>query len=377
LIVALALASATPTDADDVGPRRQPFPLPTSGAANPDLAAFDQVMQEFMRDRQISGGTLAVLKDGQIVLQRGYGYADARKHKLLGPETPLRIASVSKPITAAAVLKLIRAGKLRLDTKVFALLQVTPLPGKVMDKRLTDVTVGHLLTHQGGWDRETAGDPMFRWLQIAQELRKPGPVSAHDVVRYMAGEPLQFDPGSKSVYANFGYCVLGRVIEKASGKSYIRYVREDLLAPLGIKSIDLGRTLPKDRDPREPLYLDPALSRSVFDSAAQVPAPDGMFHLEAMDAHGGLIASAPDLVRFMHAYWLDGQPRRAEEKRQFVVFGSLPGTWAMALQRPDGVCIAALFNSRAGPPGKRNEEIADLLNKAAQGVKGWAKTGTR
>jgi CubicO group peptidase (beta-lactamase class C family) len=106
--------------------QQQNRPLPVRGRAEPELAAFDRAMQQFMRERSIKAGTLAVMKGGRIVLARGYGYRDPARGLPLGPEAPLRLASVSKPITLAAVLKLIREGKLSLDTKVFVLLNVQP-----------------------------------------------------------------------------------------------------------------------------------------------------------------------------------------------------------------------------------------------------------
>jgi N-acyl-D-amino-acid deacylase len=236
---------------------------------------------------------------------------------------------------------------------------------------LKEVTIQHLLDHKGGWDRDAGFDPMFRPREIARALGKNGPASSEDVVHYMAGQPLQFDPGSKSVYSNFGYCVLGRVIEKASGKSYEHYVQEAILAPLEIKTIELGHSLVKDRNRREPAYLDPYTGISVFDGKTEVPAPDGSFYLEAMDAHGGLIASAPDLVRFGAAYWINGEPRKPGDKLQYVFFGSLPGTHTMLLQRPDGVVIAALFNQRADPSRRDYNKINEMMMHAADGIKKW------
>jgi CubicO group peptidase (beta-lactamase class C family) len=242
-----------------------------------------------------------------------------------------------------------------------------------MDKRMRDITVKHLIDHKGGWDSNKAGDPMFRPLKIARALGKRGPATAQDIIRYMAGQPLQFAPGAKSVYSNFGYCVLGRVIEKVTGKSYIEYVRGEVLRPLGVTSIELGRTLPRDRNPREPVYLDPDSGRNVMqpDSKVPVPDPDGTFYLEAMDAHGGLIGASPDLVRFLQAYWLDGRPRKAGESATYTFFGSLPGTWTVVMQREDGVNIAALFNQRTDPSGLPYEAIEKILNKAADGIHTW------
>jgi CubicO group peptidase (beta-lactamase class C family) len=226
--------------------------------------------------------------------------------------------------------------------------------------------------HKGGWDRDQAGDPMFKSLEIAAALGKAGPASAEDIVTYMAGQRLQFTPGSKSVYSNFGYCVLGRVIAKVTGKKYIDYIREEVLAPLGIKSIALGRTLPVDRNPLEPVYVDPGFGRDVMhpDSKKSVPAPDGTFYLEAMDAHGDLISSAPDMVRFLQAYWIDGSPRKPGQSATHDSFGSLPGTWTVIVQRSDGFNIAALFNQRDDPSGLSYDAIRNVLNAAANSVVG-------
>ncbi len=344
---------------------------PVQGTPVLELAAFDKAVQAYMEERSIVGGVLAVMKNGKLLLAHGYGWRDKHAGTLMGPETPFRIASVTKPITLAGLMKLIAQGKLSLATKVFDLLGVQPPPGRPMDKRLLDITVQHLIDHKGGWDRKKSGDPMFQSVKIAKALGKPSPPSADDIVHYMMGQPLDFDPGSKSVYSNFGYCVLGRVIEKVSGQRYIDYQTKELFQPLGLKSSGLARSLPQFRNPAEPLYLDPASGVNVFaPKGPHVPAPDGSFCIEAMDAHGGLIASAPDLVRFLDAYWMNGQPRKGGN-HSFSFFGSLPGTWTVAIQRPDGLSIAAFFNQRTDPSGLKYEAISDVLNKTADSIQQW------
>ncbi len=349
--------------------------LPMSGKAVPALAAFDRAMQQFMQERHIPAGTLAVMRDGRLLLSRGYGFADRQRTRGIAPDAPFRIASVSKPFTAAAVRKLIRDGKLRLDTRVFPLLGISPPRGHKADPRLRDITVEHLLEHRGGWDRQATFDPMFRSRQIADALGIPSPPSARDVIRYMAGQPLQFDPGSRSAYSNFGYVVLGRVIEKVSGRSFIDYLHTAILRPLHIKSVEVGRTLPRDRNPREPFYSDPATWPCVFgpNGRPPVPAPDGGFSVEIMDANGGLIASAPDVARFMNAYWPDGRPRPARSRAHYCVFGSIPGTFAMALWRPDGTNIVVLFNQRKGDVRHSYQSIHEVMNKTADGIKEWPR----
>lgn len=332
-------------------------------AAGPEV--FEQAMKTFMDERQIPAGTLAVSRDGTLLLSRAFGVADPATHRRTEPDDPMRLASVCKPITAAAIRKLIREGKLTPDTKVFPLLALRPPAGQTPDPRINDITVLLLLDHKGGWDCDNAFDPMFRPLVIAKALGKPGPASAEDVVRYMIGQPLQFTPGERACYSNFGYCVLGRVIEKVTGETYITHVQRAILAPLGIKSVELARTLPRDRNPREPAYVDPGKGRDVVAprSRAEVPAPDGTFYIEAMDAHGGMIGSAPDLIRFLNAYWITGEPRKGNGQ-SWLFFGSLPGTWTMVQQQANGVNVAALFNQRTVPSGLPYEKIAEMMQDA-------------
>jgi N-acyl-D-amino-acid deacylase len=329
-----------------------------------------------MRARGIPAGELAVMKDGRLVLERGYGHADRAGKLPLPADAPFRLASLSKPITAAAIWKLIRGGKLKPDTRLLEVLAVRPPRGRRRDPRWHDITIGHLLRHQGGWDREKAFDPMFRPLQIAEALGKPAPAGAEDIVRYMAGQPLQFDPGARTAYSNFGYCLLGRVIERVSGRKYIDYVRDEVLAPAGARGVELARTLPPARNPREPFYADPEMGRNALrpDSRERVPAPDGTFYIEAMDAHGGLIASAADYARFLSAYGVNG---RADKKRsgEAAFFGSLPGTFTMALQRADGVIVVALFNQRTDPSGLDYFLIRQVMNRTADGVPRWPGRG--
>jgi N-acyl-D-amino-acid deacylase len=335
---------------------------------------FDQVMRQYMKERSIRAGTLAVSQGGKLLLARGYGFADAEGRRPIEPEDPLRLASLTKSITAAAIHTLIREGKLSLDTKAFPLLGLTPPPGQQPDARLNDITIGHLLEHKGGWDSKQTIDPMFRPLKIAAALKGPGPAGPVDMIRYMIGQPLQFDPGSKTSYSNFGFCVLGRVIEKVSGQTYLAYVQKNIFAPLGARSIELGRSLPPYRNPREPIYFHAGKGRNVLDpeSKEEVPEPDGTFYLEAMDAHGGLIASSRDMVRFLDAYWISGEPRQGNG-RTYVFFGQLSGTFTMAMQRPNGVNIAAFFNQDADPSGLDYFALRDRMREVAdrQTSGGW------
>lgn len=343
--------------------------IPVSGVPVPQLEVFDQAIAEFMRARNIPAGTLAVMKNGRLLLAHGYGYSNQQRRQITQPQTLMRIASVSKPFTAAAIKKLIRERRISANTKVFPLLGIFPTKGGLGDSRLKDITIQHLLEHKGGWDREATFDPMFRSIEIASALGKRSPATGRDIIAFMLREPLQFTPGSRESYSNFGYCVLGRVIEKVTGQSYVSYIQQSILAPRGIRDVELGRTLPEQRNSREiGWYSDPGRGTSVFQRNTIVPVTDGGFYLEAMDSHGGLIASSVALVQFAQSYWLTGEPRTGNGYN-WIFFGSLPGTHSMLLWRPDGINIAVLFNQRTDSSGLKYDSILDVMNRAADSVK--------
>jgi len=286
--------------------------LAASGPDSPANAAYDQVVGTLLRDWGAPCGALAVAREGRLVVARGYGPAEPDGRGAVRPTTLFRIASISKPITALAIHKLVAQGRLRLDDKVCDRLADRLPPSGPADARWRAITVRHLLRHSGGWDSAASFDPMFRPAEIAAATRTPAPASAEAIVRHMFGQPLQFDPGTRTAYSNFGYCVLGRIIERVSGRRYEDYVREAVLVPAGAGAMRLGRTAGLARAPGEGWYAMPpaaALVRSVFpDEPGLVASPYGGFHLEAMDAHGGWLASPVDLVRCALRYDGRAQP---------------------------------------------------------------------
>jgi N-acyl-D-amino-acid deacylase len=270
------------------------------------MAEFDDRLPSFMVEHRIPNLAFAVVKDGRLVVARGYSYVHDGDDLIIDPSARFRIASIAKTLTSAAILKLVEEGRLSLDESAFArLTTLPPLSGATEDPRLAGITIRQLLTHSGGWDRDVSFDPMFRPVTIARAVGVPAPAGAADIVRYMRGQPLDFDPGARYAYSNFGYCVLGRVIEAVTGRGYEEYVTSEILAPMGVTRIRQGRTLFPERLADEPYYFDldshDALGAEVFDSIDyNTPGPYGGFALEPMDSHGGWIASAPDLLRFVN-----------------------------------------------------------------------------
>jgi CubicO group peptidase (beta-lactamase class C family) len=363
----------------------------------PSLKSFDDEMAAFLKKQGAPGGSLAVVKDGRLVCAKGYGLADVDEKKAAAPESLFRIASVSKPVTAVAVLALVQKSRLDLEAKAFALLGLKP--GEKGDPRLAEITVRHLLHHTGGWDRDKSGDPMFQSVEIAEAEGKAPPADAAAIIRAMLGRPLDFDPGTRHAYSNFGYCVLGRILEKVTGESYEAAVKKLVLEPMGITRMRLGRSLLKDRAKDEVRYTQPnsKAARSVFSDERDVPWPYGGFCIEAMDAHGGWIASAVDLARFASSlgkvldatsiatmferpaglkptvayYGCGWMVRPVGDKGGLNTWhsGSLPGTNTLLVRRHDGLTWVALFNQRS----KGDGEIDGALHRAADAVTEWPK----
>ena len=303
-----AAAAVAPWRLDRMSAQARP---PVAGPAVPELAAFDATMTRLMAEWNLPGGQLALAKDGRLVFDRGYGWADVEAEEPVRPESLCRVASVSKAITTVAVLALVDDGKLALDDRAFRILdRLEPPANAPIDPRLNEITIEHLLTHAGGWDSSTGFDPQeqpWTWRE-AGILGAAAPPSAEEIVRAMLGEPLAFDPGARSVYSNFGFNVLGRVIEGVSGRPYEAFVRERVLAPAGAARMRIGRTRRDERAPGEVRYYAPPGQGpfpSVFPGEGYAPAAYGAFFLESMDAHGGWIASAADLLCFATA--VDGQ----------------------------------------------------------------------
>ncbi len=294
-----------------------------TGERVPALAAFDELMDRFVREEGVPGASLAIAHRGQLRYARGFGVADRDTGTPVRPTTRFRIASVSKPFTAVAILKLVEQGKLGVDDPVLPLLGH---PAK--DPRWARITVRHCLQHRGGWDRAISGDPISQTGKIFQTTGIPPPHHPSLIVRYMLRQPLDFDPGARMAYSNLGYLVLGRIIEKISGVDYEDHVRAAVLKPLGLNSMKLGKATWADREPDEARYhtRDNRKGRSLYDPFGEpVPIPYGTENFEGFEAHGGWIATATDLVRFADAFH---DPAKCPLLK--------PETFAVMQSRPEG-----------------------------------------
>jgi CubicO group peptidase (beta-lactamase class C family) len=169
--------------------------------------------------------------------------------------------------------------------------------------------------------------------RIAERLGVPPPATVEQIIQFMLTRPLDFPPGTRQVYSNYGYALLGEVIEAVTGQSYASYVQDAVLRPAGIERMQLGRNWPADRPSDEVAYyrLRPPkrvqpVGPDTVGGDGRVPFPDGGIDVEVWKAHGGWIATPTDLVRFATA--VDGDPRRPDVLER--------ETWETMMRPPPG-----------------------------------------
>ncbi|MGC4105272.1 MAG: serine hydrolase domain-containing protein [Thermomicrobiales bacterium] len=418
----LAAAQATPEaspEASDATPvPMNPADIVRTGDAVPELQPIEDVLIAAMAKWAIPGGQMAIAKDGKLVYSRGFGLGSIEENQPVERTNRFRIASCSKPFTGVGILKLIDDGSLTLDTPVFPLLAFQGPANAPYDERLDAITIEDLLVHAGGWDSAGTGvDPQYLpWPALASHvLGEADPASGETLVRWMLSQPLDFDPGTKSSYSNFGFNVLGRVIEHVSGQPFEVWMEQNILAPAGITSMAIAGTTLAERMPDEVRYYAPAGQQtrpSVYPNDGFVPVAYGSYYLRAMDAHGGYIATSDDLVRFMLAIdgtrgmalltpemvtAMESTPRPAaigagagnadtrsglawdapavEGGHEWAHAGALEGSnAAWTFRSPDGAAIAWVVNTLPEDYGTFFGEAIGGMKAALPGVTAWPNT---
>ena len=271
-----------------------------------ELSELDKALQQFIQKQGVVGASVGIVKDGQLVYAKGFGHADLDAQQTVDPHHLFRIGSLSKLITTVAIMKLREEGKLSLDDAVFGEKGILndPLYQNIEDPRRAErITVEHLLSHTAGWSKRTYGDPMFIPLKIAEEMNVPAPANLDNIIQFVLSKRIPYAPGTRYDYSNFGFCLLGKVIEAASGETYERYVQNHLLAPLGIYEMRLAKNRPEDRFENEVRYYDLSpnnIRPSIYGTGEVVPTTYS-FNVEALGAAGGWVATPTDLLRFLVA----------------------------------------------------------------------------
>lgn len=267
------------------------------------LDRMDSEIGRFMQKWEIKGMQLAVSRNDSLLFAKGYGWADKEKGVRLQPGNIMRIASASKLVTAIAVMKLVEQGKLTLDTKIFGpdgILNDTAFTNAMCDPRMLDITVDHLLRHQGGFGRG-AGDPMFNTADIIAAKHLSAPPTPEELVKIVLGRRIAFSPGAGRIYSNFGYMLLSLAMEKVAGKSYWEYVTKEVLNPAGCLGFRPATNYYADRYPNEVKYYGPddELVQEFNGSGRMVERVYGGSNINALMGAGGWCTSAVELNRLV------------------------------------------------------------------------------
>lgn len=372
-----------------------------SGENGPRFAALGSYMANTLAELNIPGATLCVAKAGNIVFRQGFGWSDPCSGIAVTPDTVMRIASLSKLVTGMLILKLFEDDlPAALDRKAFGPAGLLPDAryARVKDTRVLDITLRDFLQHSAGWD-SSVYEPQFDLVAIARAMNVPAPAGAADVIVFMLREKtLQFAPGTRYCYSNFGYNILGRIIERMTGMGYEAAARKLILQPSGVWFALTGGDTLAARFTAETVYHDdprwpPVPSQS---GVGEGTLSYNAFHLETMDSHGGWVMTAKDLVRFADA--MDGRsgiprflrpatialmetpdPRIAHpaaglswmlEPGAWKHSGSLiAGSHSFLERRGDGVTWAVIYNSFPLGPEAGASGAQALVAKTVDGVR--------
>lgn len=359
---------------------------------------FDASINRFMRYWGIRGGSFALMRNDSLLYAKGYGYANTQDSIPCEVKNIFRVASVSKLLTAVAVMHLDETKQLSTQDFVFGeegILNDT-LFLDYRDKKIKLITVEHLLRHTSGFSNPH-GDAAFNMELVAQFLDKPLPLSMDDMVLYATKNRLRAVPGGRFNYSNLGYIVLSKVIEKVSGMPYETYIKDSILAPIGCYDIHLANNYSEGFRENEVTYYE-------VKEAEPVPAYDGtdtlvMKSLGGNDVHGlygagGWVASpvellklvsainkcpvredflTPESIDFMTPYGKNAKPAgwASSSAKFWLRSGSMSGTSALIKAQKDGYSWVFISNSSSwnGPGLARqmNREITQALRK----VKKW------
>jgi CubicO group peptidase (beta-lactamase class C family) len=312
--------------------------IPTLGFATADMAsAIDPTVANYMNLFGIPGGAVAITYKDRLIFAKSYGYIDVTNGVYSEPDSRFRLASVTKPITAMAILKLVHDGQLSLTDTPFGTSGMLGVPtiisGSVpgplartgsasFNPDLSTITVDEILHHAGGWNRDDGpGSVDLTGYDVLQGVEKflqtfsrtpIGPPDCNTLLSYVESQPLQFKPGTDVHYSNIGFCVLSELIREKSGTSYFDYINANVLTPLRMIDTIQGATPLSARQDRESVYYDtfsadPAtgdpLLPSLFPPYAVGPRPYGgsIGALESLEGAGDLVSSAIDLAHFTGA----------------------------------------------------------------------------
>ena len=340
------------------------------------LPEMDAVVDSFMNFWSLRGVSLAVMRNDSLLYAHGYGKADASTP--MTPGTTLRLASVSKLLTAIGIMRLQEKGLVYLDTPVFGPFGVLKrYDSYIKDEDYYLITVEHLLRHQAGFTSR-GGDPVFSPYTSREAL-----------LQKQLGRHLAYEPGTSQEYSNLGFLLLSLIIEEVSGKPYEQFMQEEVFSPALCRGFRLAGNYPADRHPGETRYYmhpEATLTASFDGRYAAVEKCYGGNDVHGSLGAGGWTGSAAELarmvacidghgpledilvpfsVRQMTDYydadtfslgWNDTKPTG-----EWTRSGSFSGTQALVKTFPDGECWVFIANTSTWRGSRFAKNIAALF----------------
>jgi len=360
------------------------------GSGSDYFKPVDDLMKKYMSDYGVRGASVAVVKNGKLVYAKGLTWAEPG-YPVTTPTSLFRLASTSKPITSTAIHQLEQKWQLTPGTFVQSVLNIkTPDGGTPPDERLADIKVDHLLYHRGGWNRSIVYD-LPGDAATAASYQNTLPISKSKWISEKFKQNLQFDPDTKNVYSNFGYLLLGRILEaKYPRKTYEEIVKENIFTPLGITRAAISPVTFEEALPQQVRFHENYLGigATVMNNTGDwVPLPYGVENYRNFDSFGGWMMASVDYAKFLAIFELgDKNPilNKAMTDRMWTVThgdnqargwarvnvgngvwavehgGALPGVGTVISRRSDGIAFVIFTNS-----GLEGSIIGDMHNALA------------
>lgn len=349
--------------------------LTNSMSDSPQLEDMENKIKRYLLRWEINGAQIAVTRNDSLLYVKGFGWADMEKKQEMQPSNIMRLASVSKLLTAVGVMRLAEVGTLKLSDHVFGpkgILNDTAFTNAIKDQRYLDITVEQLLRHKAGFTTG-AGDPMFSTRYIMMQNRLTTPPDNNTLMKILLKRRLGFTPGTAKRYSNVGYTLLSMIIEKKTRMSYEDYMRRFVFEPAGCYDFHIAGSYEKDRRKNEVKYYMHKGSEPVYEynnSGRMVEKCYGENDIPNLKGAGAWCASAAELSRLVASVDLlpgvkDILSKKSVEfmtrempdhdfsigwnfcpkGRPWIRTGSLSGTSALVLRYPDGECWILITNT--------------------------------
>lgn len=351
-----------------------------------ELEGLDKKVKAYMKRWEMKGASLAITRNDSLLYAKGFGWADQELGIEMQPSHIMRMASVSKLITAVGIMVLQDRDSLSIKDTVFGpsgILNDSLFTAVIKDRNYRKITVEHLLRHQGGFYR----DPLFSSRDVKHQLQLDNPPVKEDFYRLVLGRRLKFMPGTSQDYSNFGYLLLSEIIEKVSGMPYEEFIRTQVLAPAGCYDMHIGGNYYDDKRENEVRYYthngDGKFIEDYTDNGVMVERCYGGNNIPLLSGAGAWCASPAEIARLVAA--IDGRPE-VEDIISYEAFeqmteyfdkatyslgwndtapekgwsrtGTLSGTCALVRHYPDGECWILITNTSTyrGPSQARYTE---------------------